>query len=78
MKELKLNDWMSIDGEAYREYVYPDGIYRIEQPLKVNIKRSERGDSHRVVSAGPVSHYVRPGWLAIRWEGKDGQEQFDW
>lgn len=79
---------MSIEDEAYREYVFPDGsVYRIIDPVKVVVKRSEIGDSHRVVSrvaprdsesGGFLSHYVRAGWLAIRWEREDGSEQYDW
>lgn len=74
--------WLPTDGEAYREYIFPTGVYRIDFPKKVFVKRKPEGDSHRVISqaAGclPVSHYVPAGWLAIRWVGIDGTEQFDW
>jgi hypothetical protein len=83
LKEVKIGDWMSVENEAYREYVYPDNwVYRIDNPVKVIIKRKPEGDSHRVVSkdadGNPISHYVRAGWLAIRWAGVDGSEAFDW
>lgn len=75
-------DWASLTNEAYREYVYPDGgIYRIDNPVALAIKPGSNG--HRVVSEGlesdrRVSHYVEGGWLAIRWEGNDGTDAYDW
>ena len=82
LKEIEMETWMSTDNETFREYVFPNGTYRIDKPLKVLVRRKPEGDSHRVVSLNnngePISHYVPAGWLAIRWEGVDGTEAFDW
>ena len=78
---FETSKWLSTDGEDYREYLYPTGTLRIDHPQKVYVKRKPEGDSHRVVALEndqPVSYYVAPGWLAIRWVGIDGTEQFDW
>jgi len=84
MKEFKPGEWMSVENEAYREYIYPDGSrYRIDNPIKVLVKQKpDGGNSHRVVSKPGEnhfrSHYVRPGWNAIEWEGFNKEECFNW
>lgn len=76
---LTKKDWNETTGELWREYIYPDGgVYRIEFPIRVAIKRNPEGDSHRVVDGANMSHYVRAGWMAIRWVGKDGKPQYQW
>lgn len=65
--------WTAIDNEKYRMYDFGNGVtYRIDFPVQLNVKRKPEGDSHRVIDALGVSHYVRAGWVAIKWEGKNG------
>ena len=60
-------EWFDISEESYREYVYADGsVYLVPNPLRLNVKKKVGGDSHRIVTKG-MSHYVAPGWIAIRW-----------
>ena len=71
-------NWNDCTNEAYREYVYRDGsIYRIDAPQRVAVKAGQKGDSHRVV-AETMDHYIAPGWIAIRWTGKDGKSAHSW
>ena len=59
-----------ISSEIYREYVYPDFILRIDNPLALNVNYSSGG--HRVFDVQGVSHYIPKGYRSIRWEVKDG------
>jgi len=62
-----------ISNEKYRTYDFGNGkTFRIDFPVKLNVKRKPEGDSHRVIDALGRSHYVPAGWIAITWEGKDG------
>lgn len=71
-------EWLDITSEQFREYVYPDGsVYRIDQPQALHVKQKPEGDSHRVIAQGGMSHYVKPGWNAIRWKVWDGCRPFD-
>ena len=56
-----------IDDEKYREYVFPQGVIRIDEPLCVNVSAS---GGHRVFSADGMSHYIPKGWMVLRWEAK--------
>lgn len=56
--------------EAWREYVFPTGVYRISNPTHFRVKRGTNGDSHRVIDAAGLRHYVPAGWLGIRFDGK--------
>ena len=72
-------NWNDVSNEAWREYVYKDGgVYHVDRPVKVAVKSSERGDSHRIVTDSGVDHYVAPGWIAIRWTGHDGKSAYKW
>ena len=63
---------LDISNESYRSYVYSDGTtYTITKPKRLFVKRSDKGDSHRVISQ-LKSHYVAPGWIAIEWVANDG------
>lgn len=79
---FEIGQWMDTRNEDHRIYVFPSSEYRIDRPQRVLVKRKPEGDSHRVIShdenGKPISHYVAAGWVAIRWEGLDGQEAFDW
>ena len=67
-KELIWNDIS--DLESWREYHYSDGgVYRIHKPILDNVQRSARGDSHRIIDAGGIRHYVPPTWLGFRFAG---------
>lgn len=59
-----------ISSETYREYVYPDYVLRIDNPLALNVNFSSGG--HRVFDAQGVSHYIPKGYREIRWEVKEG------
>ncbi len=62
----------NIARECWREYVYDDGTYQITQPVTLFLKQDEKGDSHRVLDARGVVHYVKRGWRAIRWKNLPG------
>lgn len=66
--------WDDIRGlEEWREYDYGDGRkYRIERPVSVNIQRSAKGDSHRLIDDAGVSHYVGRNWVAFSFGGEWG------
>lgn len=68
-KELIWNDIS--DLEAWRTYHFADGgEYKVTKPVLINVQRNaERGDSHRIIDAFGVRHYVRPGWMAFRFGG---------
>lgn len=60
--------WLDISVESWREYIFPNGaVYRISNPERLNVKRKPEGDSHRVVDALGVVHYIPAGWMALRW-----------
>lgn len=62
--------WNNIADEVWREYIFPGGeVYRIEAPIKLIVKRKPEGDSHRLIDQEGLRHYVRAGWLAIRFKG---------
>lgn len=83
-------NWNDISNEAFREYVFSrvdadgkpyEAVVRVENPVKVRIKRKGDGDSHRVVCVKdgvPTSVYIPSGWIAIRWTGIDGTEAMSW
>lgn len=64
--------WHDITSEEWREYDFGvEGIVYIEKPVKLNIKRRADGlDSHRVLDSDGISHYIRPGWLEVKWKSK--------
>lgn len=62
-------------NEEYRVYTFSGGsTLRIEQPRWLHVKNKEKGDSHRVIDADGVSHYVHPGWLAVSFKAPEGEE----
>lgn len=61
----------NISNESWRSYVYLDEDgndieYTIFDPVTLYMKESDT-DSHRVVDADGVCHYITKGWVAIRW-----------
>lgn len=58
--------------EEWREYIYPNGAYRISEPVRVHVTRKVNGDSHRLIDADGVRHYVPAGWIAFRFKGEWG------
>lgn len=80
------NEWLPIDNEEFREYIFPGGVVRIDNPVKVMIRFKPEGHSHRIVCCDRekpapeqyTSYYIPAGWLAIRWRGIDGTEAFGW
>ena len=75
---LRLNEWLDISNEQYREYDFGDGrMVRIEGPDKLHVKRKDEGDSHRILDVDGVSHYIPVGWVKIEWEVHEGKPFFD-
>lgn len=70
MTDLVFTD---ITSEKYRVYDFGDGKkVRIKNPTHLAV--SDNG--HRVLDAKNRSHYIRNGWLEIKWEPKPGQPNF--
>ncbi len=70
--EKKALIWSDISGlEAWRTYYFADGgEYKITKPVLLNVQRNaERGDSHRIIDAFGVRHYIKPSWMAFRFGG---------
>jgi hypothetical protein len=65
-----------ITTELWRQYsVVADGKIvniKINEPVRLYVKRSENGDSHRVVDGEGVTHYIKANWFALAWKGRDG------
>jgi len=65
-----------ISNEEYRVYHYPDGeTLRVEGAVTLILEKRADGDRHRLIVQTPVRKegwYIRPGWTAISWSGKDG------
>ncbi len=58
-----------VSSEMRREYIFADGFtYSIENPWTLYIKRKKTGDSHRVLDAQGVVHYIPSNWRILRWE----------
>lgn len=76
-------EWLTIDNEEFREYVFADTTIRVDHPIKVMIRMKPEGHSHRIIAYDPTtaqhtSWYIPAGWRAIRWQGVDGSEAFGW
>ena len=70
-EELKFHNLEGL--EEWREYNFGNGkVFRIEKPVKVHIKRKPEGDSHRLIDAQGVRHYVPAGWIGFSFGGKWG------
>jgi hypothetical protein len=75
--------WLDISNEKYRIYTFPGGhIVKIVCPKRLNVKARPEGDSHRVIAAEetdgtPIAHYVRAGWLSIRWQVHDESKVYE-
>lgn len=61
-----------ISSEQYREYTFPAGSIRIDNPLQLNVSKN----GHRVFDEQGVSHYIPQGWIHLKWEVKLGQPNF--
>jgi len=67
-------DFADISNEEYRSYEFANGgIVTIHEPVKLNVKRKPEGDSHRIIDAAGVSHYIPAGWIHLSWRGKNGE-----
>lgn len=75
---MEQGKWLDISSEAYREYIYAGGdTLRIELPTEINIATSSMGGhSHRIKTAAGEGIYVAPGWIAIKWQPKEGATIF--
>lgn len=73
------SDMMVVDiqTEQFREYLFSDGtVYRIVKPTTLWVKKSDGGDSHRVLDAEGITHYIPSGWRVIRWSAPDAPVTF--
>lgn len=63
--------WDDLTDEEYREYVYPDGtVYRVMHPFFLKREKKDGLDKHRVMTTDMV-HYIKPGWIVVRWKFLD-------
>jgi hypothetical protein len=70
---------LDVSGELYRVYTYPNGVeIRVDGPQSLWVKRSEKGDSHRLALANGNGVYIAAGWLKIEWKNKPGQPPVAW
>lgn len=74
---LTKESWMDISNEKERTYFYPNtevyGDVIVVNPLKVWIpKDSTKG--HRIICKDGIGWYIKPGWNAICWLVKEGEE----
>jgi hypothetical protein len=70
---------LDISGELYRDYTFPGGtVITVEAPATLWVKRSEKGDSHRIALANGHGVYIPAGWLKIEWANKPGQPPVAW
>jgi hypothetical protein len=66
-------EFTDISSEAFREYTLANGgALRIDQPLHLHVSES----GHRVFAADGTSHYIPKGWLALKWQAKEGSPHF--
>jgi hypothetical protein len=62
-------DWLNIEHEQYRTYVFSNGLnIVIKSPRLLNISST---GSHRVLDADNVAHYIPKGWVHLYWETVD-------
>ena len=67
-------EFKDISSETFREYTLANGApLRIDQPLQLNVSAS---GGHRVFDASGMSHYIPKGWLALKWQAKEGAAHF--
>lgn len=67
--DLKFSD---ISSEQFREYTFPMGVVRIENPLQLNVSKN----GHRVYDGQGTSHYIPQGWIHLKWQVREGQPNF--
>jgi hypothetical protein len=73
-KNESSKEFTDISSEMYREYEFSNGkIIKISLPLKLNVSDS---GGHRLFDSNGVSHYIPPGWIALRWQAFEGQPNF--
>jgi hypothetical protein len=73
MKKLGFKDFRNgtqhtfedISSEQSREYVFPDCVVKIDEPVALNVNYSSGG--HRVFDANGTSHYIPSGWRELKW-----------
>ena len=72
MKNESGLQFTAINSELYREYVFPNGRVRIDNPIWLNV--SDNG--HRVYAEDGISYYIPKGWILLKWEAKEGEPNF--
>ena len=63
-----------ITCEMWREYLFPQAKYRIDNPVKLFLR--EGGTTHRVLDSNGVVHCLpAPGFngCALRWKNREGE-----
>jgi len=66
-----------ISNELWRRYEYANGdVLEVTDAVGLMVQKNPTGDHHRLIikrdGEQEEGMYVKPGWLAIRWTGKDG------
>lgn len=64
LKHTTDHKWKDISSESYREYVFPNGIIKIDNPMFLAVSSS---GGHRI-AAEYQQHYIPTGWIEVRWE----------
>ncbi len=66
--DAQLYPQLDVRDEISRTYIFDTNkAYRIDLPLVVAVKKTARGDTHRVIDSAGVCHYIPAGWIAIAW-----------
>lgn len=62
-----------VSDEEFRVYTFANGeTIRVDEPVRLWVKRKPEGDSHRLALANGNGVYVPAGWLKIEWRNKPG------
>jgi len=71
MRKFDSNEWISLDTEAYREYVNADGAtYRIDNPQKMFVSKT---GTHFIMDADGVVHTItKTAFMVLRFFDKNG------
>lgn len=69
MKRFNTDDWIAIEKETYREYVFDGGyVYRIDNAVKMFISST---GTHFVLDAKGIVHTVQKGvFKVLRFDGE--------
>ena len=78
MKNNTKHEFIDIDSEEFREYVFqvPNSPFtttvRINNPKNLSVSNS----GHRILDQAGMSHYIPKGWIHLKWKEKENQPNF--